>query len=160
MKVYLNAEYGLGEAVSIKGDIHSYGILLLEILTRKRPTSDMFSGDLNLHKWVDQAFPNRVKEVIDHSLFSEVDEYDFERNNVCKCIFSLLQFCLLCSNDSPNDRPTMRDVVMVLESLKEGLETNTVASRRSRRSISNLLSNTSATRNDAHASNAQSSSTF
>ena len=67
MKVYLNAEYGLGEAVSIKGDIYSYGILLLEILTRKRPTSEMFSGDLNLHKWVDQAFPNRVKEVIDQS---------------------------------------------------------------------------------------------
>ena len=64
--------------MSIKGDIYSYGILLLEILTRKRPTSDMFSGDLNLHKWVDQAFPNRVKDVIDHGLFSEVDDDDFE----------------------------------------------------------------------------------
>ena len=160
MKVYLNAEYGLGEAVSIKGDIYNYGIFLLEILTKKRPTSDMFSGDLNLHKWVDQAFPNRVKEVIDHSLFSEVDEDDFEGNNVCRCIFSLLQVGLLCSNDSPNDWPTMRDVLMVLERLKEGLETNTVASSRLRHNISNLLSNTNARRNDAHASNAQISSTF
>ena len=146
--------------MSIKGDIYSYGIFLLEILTRKWPTSDMFSGDLNLHKWVDQAFPNRVKEVIDHSLFSEVDEDDFEGNNVCRCIFSLLQVGLLCSNDSPNDRPTMRDVVMVLERLKEGLETNTVASSRLRHNISNLLSNTNARRNDAHASNAQIPSTF
>jgi hypothetical protein len=33
-------------------------------LLEKRPTSDMFAGDLNLHKWVNLAFPNKVKEVI------------------------------------------------------------------------------------------------
>ena len=132
MKVYLNAEYGLGEAVSIKGDIYSYGILLLEILTRKRPTSDMFSGDLNLHKWVNLSFPNRVKEIIDHSLFSEMDEDGVEENSVYKCLLSLLRVGLLCSKDSPNDRPTLRDVVIMLESLREDLKTNAIYPRRLR----------------------------
>eukprot|EP00253_Pinus_taeda_P029017 PITA_29017 len=157
---YIAPEYGFGEPVSTKGDIYNYGILLLEMLTRKRPTNDMFSGALNLHKWVNLAFPSKVKEVIDHNLLREVDGDEFEENNVFNCIFSLTRVVLLCSKDSPNERPTMRDVVLVLERLRNDLGENEVASRRLRQSISNLLSNTNATRSDAHASNANNSSSF
>ena len=54
----------------------------------------------------------------------------------------------------------MRDVVIVLETLKEDLVANTIVSRRLGRSISSLLSNTNAPRNDATESNEKSSSTF
>ena len=160
MNVIMNAEYGFGEPVSTKGYIYSYGILLLEMITKKRPTNDMFFGDLNFYKWVNLAFPSRVKEVIDHNLRREVDGDEFEENNVFNCIFSLTRVSLLCSKDSPNERPTMRDVVLVLERLRNDLGENEVASRRLRQSISNLLNNTNATRSDAHASNANSSSSF
>eukprot|EP00253_Pinus_taeda_P033008 PITA_33008 len=157
---YIAPEYGLGGATSSQGDVYSYGILLLEILTRKQPTSGMFIGDLNLHSWVNLAFPDRVKEVIDNDLFIEVGSDDFEENKVYKCLVSLLRVGLLCSKHSPNERPTMKFVVTALESIKEDLVENSITSRGLRRSISNLLSNLNTTSNDAPILNDQSSSTY
>ncbi|KAL7182357.1 hypothetical protein ACSBR1_041126 [Camellia fascicularis] len=39
---YVALEYGMGEKVSTQGDMYSYGVLLLEMFTRKGPTSNMF----------------------------------------------------------------------------------------------------------------------
>lgn len=97
----------------------------------------MFVGDLSLHKWVNRAFPNRVKYVIDSALFSEIDGDEFVENSVYKCLLSLLQVGLLYSKDSCDELPTMRDVVLLLEKLKKNLLANANASRRLRQSISN-----------------------
>jgi hypothetical protein len=43
--------------MSSYGNIHSYGILQLEMFIGKRPTYDMFQGTLNLHSLVQQALP-------------------------------------------------------------------------------------------------------
>eukprot|EP01018_Ginkgo_biloba_P027266 Gb_03523 [translate_table: standard] len=64
---YIAPEYGVGGEVSARGDV--YGVLLLEMFTRTRPINERFVGELNLHKWVRSAFPNRVVEVLDNCLF-------------------------------------------------------------------------------------------
>eukprot|EP00253_Pinus_taeda_P014184 PITA_14184 len=157
---YIAPEYGLSGTVSTQGDVYSYGIMLLEMLTRKQPTNHMFVGDLNLHNWVNFAYPNNVNEVIESSIFSEVCGDEINENKVYKCLLDLLHVGLLSSKHSPEERPTMRVVVRMLESIKEDLEANAVASRRLRRSISKLLMDANAIRNDASTSNDQSSCTF
>eukprot|EP01018_Ginkgo_biloba_P027536 Gb_29347 [translate_table: standard] len=44
----------------------SVGIVLLEMLTRKRPTDEMFVEGLNLHKWVSMAYPDRIDFYVIH----------------------------------------------------------------------------------------------
>jgi len=64
----MNAEYGVGGQVTTNGDVYSYGIVLLEMLTRKKPTHDIFVEGMNLQKWVGSYFPNRLLDVVDLGL--------------------------------------------------------------------------------------------
>ncbi|KAH9317491.1 hypothetical protein KI387_019260, partial [Taxus chinensis] len=109
---YIAPEYGLDGRVSTKGDVYSYGILLLEMVTRKKPTDVMFVGDLNLQKWVRSALLDRLDDIVDSRLLRSVN---IKQN---RCLISFIHVGLLCTNESPQDRPTMRDVGRGLESLR------------------------------------------
>ncbi|PIA45335.1 hypothetical protein AQUCO_01700699v1, partial [Aquilegia coerulea] len=52
---YIPPEYGMGSEVSTQGDIYSYGILVLEMFTGKRPTDEMFKDGLTLHDFSEVA---------------------------------------------------------------------------------------------------------
>lgn len=112
---YVAPEYAYGEQLTEKVDVYSYGVVLLEMLTRKRPTSDTFGEDISLARWVQSAFHGNWIDVIDPVLCREVAE---EKKN--SEVYNLLVIAMLCVKEDPRDRPFMRDVMDALLHVKEG----------------------------------------
>nr|XP_023872071.1 receptor kinase-like protein Xa21 [Quercus suber] len=72
---YAAPEYGIGGEASTEGDVYSYGVLVLEMFTGRRPTDDMFKDGLNLHNFVKMSLPKRLVQVVDPMLLArEVEE--------------------------------------------------------------------------------------
>ncbi|KAK2965843.1 hypothetical protein RJ640_003563 [Escallonia rubra] len=67
---YAAPEYGMGGEASIYGDIYSYGILVLEMFTGRRPTDDIFRDGLTLHNYVKMDLPGNVMNIIDPVLIA------------------------------------------------------------------------------------------
>ncbi|GJZ06534.1 kinase-like domain-containing protein, partial [Tanacetum coccineum] len=63
---YAPPEYGIGSEMTSSGDVYSFGILLLEVMTGKKPTDGMFNEGLSLHKFAYMALPDHVIDVIDN----------------------------------------------------------------------------------------------
>ncbi|XP_050156823.1 probable LRR receptor-like serine/threonine-protein kinase At3g47570 [Malus sylvestris] len=121
---YIAPEYGMGNEVSTYGDVYSYGILLLEMLTGKRPTDEMFKDDLNLHNFVRTALPELVEEICDpvllqikesstHSIASNSRNQvqDDQRQRVRKCLVIMARIGVACSADLPRERMDIGHVV-------------------------------------------------
>ncbi|OEL16147.1 putative LRR receptor-like serine/threonine-protein kinase [Dichanthelium oligosanthes] len=116
---YIAPEYGTGSKISTDGDVYSYGIVILEMLTGKRPTDELFNNGLNLQKFVRNAFPQKIREILDPNIIpnfgSEGGDNNLDHENqaikgMLSCIMQLVKLGLSCSMQTPKDRPTMLDV--------------------------------------------------
>lgn len=117
---YNIAEYGFGSKLSIEGDVYSYGITILEMLTGKRPTDEMFSKGLTLHKFVEKAFPQKILEILDPSIIPVTGDGDnHTMDEITRSIMNLIKLGISCSAETPKDRPTMKDVYARVITIKE-----------------------------------------
>ncbi|GFZ11885.1 leucine-rich receptor-like protein kinase family protein [Actinidia rufa] len=125
---YIAPEYGFGSNTNTKGDVYSFGVLVLEMVTRKRPTDDMFVGALSLHRWVKSHYHGRVEQVIDSSLVRAMKDQSSEVKKMWEvAIGELMELGILCTQDSPSTRPTMLDAADDLDRLKGYLTGDTTA---------------------------------
>ncbi|XXG83194.1 hypothetical protein AAC387_Pa10g1001 [Persea americana] len=103
---YMSPEYAMKGRFSIKSDVFSFGIVLLEIISGKRNNyySDCYSMTLIEHTW-NLWKEDKVMELVDSSISDSCCQIE-----VARCI----QVGLLCVQESAKDRPNMSSVVFML----------------------------------------------
>ncbi|KAL2513233.1 putative LRR receptor-like serine/threonine-protein kinase [Abeliophyllum distichum] len=113
---YMAPEYGIEGIVSTSGDVYSFGIMLLEMYTRKKPTDAMFGEKMSLNSWVSQSLDeNKIIEVVDANLLRRGDA-NFSAKE--QCVLSILALAMECLINSPMERIGMREIVARLEKIK------------------------------------------
>ncbi len=108
------AEYAYTMKVTEKCDIYSYGVVLLELLTGRTPIQPLDQGG-DLVTWVRNYVHN-------HSLSPGILDarLDLQDGSSVYHMITVLKIAFLCTSMSPFDRPTMREVVlMLIESNKQ-----------------------------------------
>ncbi|KAL6126723.1 hypothetical protein ACLB2K_074769 [Fragaria x ananassa] len=138
---YAAPEYAVGVEPSAQGDVYSYGILVLQLFTGRRPTDEMFVDGFNIHTFVQTGIQGRLMEILDPTLIATLEEEtaisttnnDIETegdNNidnqnlsrmdsyVGKCILPTLKIGLACSEESPRNRMSMEEVLKELHHVK------------------------------------------
>ncbi|CAN6372473.1 unnamed protein product [Urochloa humidicola] len=121
---YAAPEYGAGNMVSTNGDIYSYGILVLETITGKRPTDSGFRQELSLREYVELGLQNRVMEVVDIRLSWDLENglqtmNDSSYRRKIDCVVSLLRLGMSCSEETPSRRMPTGDIIRELQAIKE-----------------------------------------
>ncbi|KAJ4801493.1 cysteine-rich RECEPTOR-like kinase [Rhynchospora pubera] len=105
---YMAPEYAMHGLYSIKSDVFSFGILLLEIITGKRNSGSWESNEAEdllssaWEHWLAGTVPQLADPTLRHC----------PTNEIVRCV----HIALLCVQDNSADRPKMSEVAIMLSS--------------------------------------------
>ncbi|XWS70869.1 hypothetical protein CRYUN_Cryun03dG0086000 [Craigia yunnanensis] len=117
---YIAPEYGMGKRASTQGDEYSFGVLLLEIVSGRRPTDHEGSS---LNEWVKSHYPHKLEPIVKKALIrcspaAMPTNFDKIWRDV---ILELIELGFMCTQYNPSTRPTMLDVALEMGRLKQYL---------------------------------------
>lgn len=112
---YVSPEAALTGQATKEADVYSFGIVLLELLTLRRPL--MFTQeDEDIVKWVKRQLQRgQISELLEPGLL----ELDPESSEWEEFLLGV-KVGLLCTTPDPADRPSMADIVFMLEGCRVG----------------------------------------
>ncbi|CAF1919138.1 probable LRR receptor-like serine/threonine-protein kinase At3g47570 [Brassica napus] len=113
---YAAPEYGMGGQVSTHGDMYSFGILLLEMFSGKRPTNELFGGNFTLYSYIESALPGRVLDVADEAVLHNGLRIGFP---VADCLKLVFEVGLRCCEEYPVNRLAMGEALKELITIRE-----------------------------------------
>ncbi|XP_020679669.1 phytosulfokine receptor 1 [Dendrobium catenatum] len=106
---YIPPEYSQASIATFKGDIYSFGVVLLELLTGRRPVDiSKPKGSRELLLWVLEMNERRETEVFDPIIYHK---------NIERQLFRALEIACLCVSESPKLRPSTQQLVTWLENI-------------------------------------------
>jgi protein brassinosteroid insensitive 1 len=111
---YVPPEYYQSFRCTTKGDVYSYGVVLLELLTGRQPTDCVdFGEDNNLVGWVKQHSKLKITDVFDKEMLKEDPSVELE-------LLEHLKIACACLDDRPSRRPTMLKVMTMFKEIQAG----------------------------------------
>uniref|UniRef100_A0A0E0AX76 Protein kinase domain-containing protein n=1 Tax=Oryza glumipatula TaxID=40148 RepID=A0A0E0AX76_9ORYZ len=129
---YLDPMYYYIGRLTDKSDVFSFGVVLVELLTRKKPVADTFDGDSLVSHFVSLLSEGNLINIIDPQVKEEEDGE----------VHEVAALAALCTKLKGEERPSMREVEMALENIlsKKGPfhKGNRESSRPSKNQISAL----------------------
>ncbi|KAL5059773.1 hypothetical protein RYX36_031377, partial [Vicia faba] len=109
---YIAPEYGYALKVDEKIDVYSYGVVLLELVTGKRPLDAEFGESVDIVEWIRRKM--RDKKSLEEALDPSVGNC----RHVIEEMLLVLRIAVVCTAKHPKDRPSMKDVIMMLGEAK------------------------------------------
>lgn len=107
------AEYAYTLQVDEKSDIYSFGVVLMEIISGKRSVDAEFGDGNSIVDWVRSKIKtkNGIIDILDKNAGASC-------SSVREEMMQMLRIALLCTSRNPADRPSMRDVVLMMQEAK------------------------------------------
>lgn len=111
---YIPPEYAYTMQVTTSGNVYSYGVILLEMLTSRTPVDEQFGEGTDIVKWVHRA--SKRGETPEQIMDVKLSTVSFLWR---KQMLALLKLAMLCTDSTPGKRPKMKRVVEMLLEIKQ-----------------------------------------
>jgi serine/threonine protein kinase len=110
----------------LRGDVYSFGVIILELFTGMAPTHNMFRDGLTLQKHVEKnAFPGMLMQILDpvllsieEAMASSLQDGRSSTGHVSDAIFSIMKIALSCCEHSPTGRMCMKDAATMIRRVR------------------------------------------
>ncbi|CAN4097974.1 unnamed protein product [Withania somnifera] len=104
---YMAPEMAYTLRVTEKSDIYSFGVVLLELVTGRKPIEEAYGEGKDLVYWTSTHLNDKesINKVLDQKVVSELVKDD---------MIKVLRIATLCTTKLPNLRPSMKEVVNML----------------------------------------------